>query len=90
METIVLSTQDSCLGTGSTDIGLGGRSEFSALYLLETNGDLERVAETIAGEQSCGTFTKLPFEIAEKVATICGKYFKSEQIQNDGYRLQTP
>jgi ribulose-bisphosphate carboxylase large chain len=65
METIVLSMQDSCLETGSTDIGLGGRSEFSALYLLETNGDLERVAETIAGEQSCGTFTRLPFETKE-------------------------
>jgi ribulose-bisphosphate carboxylase large chain len=62
METTVLSTQDPFLETGPTDNRLVGRSEFSARYLLETNGDLERVAETISGEQSCGTFTKLPFE----------------------------
>lgn len=60
-----MSTQDAPPETGQTDIRSGRRSEFSALYLLETNGDLERVAETIAGEQSCGTFTKLPFETAE-------------------------
>lgn len=60
-----MSTQNVLPEITLADISSGGRSEFSALYLLETSGDLERVAETIAGEQSCGTFTKLPFETAE-------------------------
>lgn len=41
------------------------RAEFFASYLIETPGPLDHVAQTIAGEQSCGTFAKLPGETQE-------------------------
>src|SRR5262245_17131549 len=41
------------------------RPEFSARYLVETGGSLERAAEVIAGEQSSGTFLALPGETDE-------------------------
>ena len=51
------------VGAGS---GAGGtRLEFTARYLLESPYPLERTAEVIAGEQSCGTFVSLPGETEE-------------------------
>ena len=38
---------------------------FSATYLIETPMDPARVAEVMAGEQSCGTFTRVQGETAE-------------------------
>lgn len=38
---------------------------FQASYLIETPFDPERVAEVIAGEQSCGTFTRVQGETDE-------------------------
>lgn len=36
------------------------RRDFTATYLVESFEPLERAAEVIAGEQSCGTFVALP------------------------------
>lgn len=55
------SEKDRKDGRGST----ASRPEFFASYLIETSEDLDRVAQTIAGEQSCGTFAKLPGETQE-------------------------
>lgn len=41
------------------------RREFSARYLVESFEPLEKAAEVIAGEQSCGTFVSLPGETAD-------------------------
>jgi ribulose-bisphosphate carboxylase large chain len=41
------------------------RAEFRARYLVESSVPLPRVAETIAGEQSSGTFVALPGETDE-------------------------
>ncbi len=41
------------------------RSEFTARYFVESAIPIERVAETIAGEQSSGTFMALPGETDE-------------------------
>jgi len=37
----------------------------TATYLIETPIALEEAAESLAGEQSCGTFVALPDETAE-------------------------
>ena len=39
-----------------------------AVYYLETPGDPAQVADVVAGEMSCGTFTAVPGETAELVA----------------------
>lgn len=39
-----------------------------ATYIIETAGEVHRVAEMIAGEQSAGTFVKVPGETPELVA----------------------
>ncbi len=41
------------------------RRDFTARYLLETYASLEKAAEVIPGEQSCGTFVALPGETAD-------------------------
>lgn len=41
------------------------RAEFTARYFVESSIPMEQVAETIAGEQSSGTFLPLPGETAE-------------------------
>lgn len=41
------------------------RSEFTARYFVESSIPMERVADTIAGEQSSGTFMTLPGETDE-------------------------
>ncbi|HEX4853703.1 ribulose-bisphosphate carboxylase large subunit family protein [Arenimonas sp.] len=43
----------------------GQRAEFTARYFVESPDPLQKVAETIAGEQSSGTFLELPGETAE-------------------------
>ena len=41
------------------------RRDFSARYLVESFEPIEKAAEVIAGEQSCGTFLTLPGETAD-------------------------
>ncbi|MEY4500011.1 MAG: hypothetical protein RL319_999, partial [Actinomycetota bacterium] len=41
------------------------RPEFTARYFVESSMPMEKVAETIAGEQSSGTFMTLPGETDE-------------------------
>jgi ribulose-bisphosphate carboxylase large chain len=41
------------------------RRDFTARYLVESYEPLERAADVIAGEQSCGTFITLPGETAD-------------------------
>ena len=41
------------------------RRDFTVRYLVESFEPLERAAEVIAGEQSCGTFVTLPGETAD-------------------------
>jgi ribulose-bisphosphate carboxylase large chain len=41
------------------------RRDFTARYLVESYEPLEKAAEVIAGEQSCGTFIALPQETAD-------------------------
>lgn len=41
------------------------RAEFRARYFVESPEPLQKAAEIIAGEQSCGTFLELPGETAE-------------------------
>ncbi len=41
------------------------RRDFTATYLVESFEPLEKAAEVIAGEQSCGTFVALPGETAD-------------------------
>ena len=41
------------------------RRDFTARYLVESYEPIEKVAEVIAGEQSCGTFIALPGETAD-------------------------
>ena len=49
----------------TSGIDSGERAEFTARYFVESPDPLERVAETIAGEQSTGTFLELPGETGE-------------------------
>ena len=41
------------------------RRDFTVRYLVESFEPLEKAAEVIAGEQSCGTFVALPGETAD-------------------------
>ncbi|MFO1069145.1 MAG: ribulose-bisphosphate carboxylase large subunit family protein [Geminicoccaceae bacterium] len=43
-------------------MGRDARRDFTASYLVESFEPLEKAAEVIAGEQSCGTFLRLPGE----------------------------
>ncbi len=55
------------------------RTRIRALYLLETDKDPERAAAVLAGEQSTGTFIKLPYETAELTAR-CGAVVERVEI----------
>ena len=44
---------------------LSPRRDFTVRYLVESYEPLEKAAEIIAGEQSCGTFLALPGETAD-------------------------
>jgi ribulose-bisphosphate carboxylase large chain len=52
------------VGEANSETG-AARPEFTARYLVESPYPLERTAEVIAGEQSCGTFVALPGETDE-------------------------
>ncbi|MDP3841644.1 MAG: ribulose-bisphosphate carboxylase large subunit family protein [Oxalobacteraceae bacterium] len=58
------------------------RNRVWAQYLLETDQDPARVAATMAGEQSTGTFTTLPYETAELTAR-CGAIVERLEIIAD-------
>ena len=49
----------------STNASPSPRRDFTVRYLVESYEPLEKAAEVIAGEQSCGTFITLPGETAE-------------------------
>jgi ribulose-bisphosphate carboxylase large chain len=49
-------------------------------YLLETPGDLEQVAQTIAGEQSSGTFVPVPGETPELRARAAAQVTRLEVV----------
>lgn len=50
-------------------------------YLLETPDDLEQVAETIAGEQSSGTFVRVPGETLELRERAAARVVKLEVLE---------
>lgn len=52
-----------------------------AKYIIETSHDLEKAAETMAGEQSTGTFVKIPGETRELKARHAAKIEKIEEIE---------
>jgi ribulose-bisphosphate carboxylase large chain len=60
-----------------------------ARYLLETGHPVERVAAIMAGEQSTGTFTKLPHETAELTAR-CGAVVESIRPVGEAERASLP
>lgn len=48
-----------------SDPASSARRDFTARYLVESFEPIEKAAEVIAGEQSCGTFLTLPGETAD-------------------------
>ena len=56
---------------------------FEADYILETTADPAKVAETMAGEQSSGTFVKVPGESAELKARSAARVSACEVIATD-------
>ena len=60
-----------------------------ARYLLETDKDVHRVAAIMAGEQSTGTFTKLPHE-TEELAERCGAVVEHVELLDEITRATLP
>jgi hypothetical protein len=60
----------------------GPRRDSTARYLVETYEPLEKAAEAIAGEQSCGTFMRLPGQTADLRARVVGV----DQLHVNGLR----
>ena len=56
---------------------------FEADYILETTADPRAVAETMAGEQSSGTFVSVPGESAELKARSAARVLACEVIASD-------
>ncbi|WP_075219146.1 ribulose-bisphosphate carboxylase large subunit family protein [Acuticoccus yangtzensis] len=56
---------------------------FEADYLLETTADPAKVAETMAGEQSSGTFVSVPGESAELKARSAARVIRCEVVATD-------
>lgn len=56
---------------------------FEADYILETTAEPERVAETMAGEQSSGTFVSVPGESADLKERSAARVIKCEVIATD-------
>ena len=56
------------------------QTRIEADYLLETPGDIRRVAEFMAGEQSCGTFVAIPGETAELKARSAATVERLEAV----------
>lgn len=63
---------------------LSKREEFTARYLLETPGNVERLAETIAGEQSSGTFARVPDETPELQERARARILSINSLNSDG------
>jgi len=55
-------------------------SKITAKYLIETSYPLEKAAEIMAGEQSCGTFVKVAGESAELREKFLAKTVKIEDL----------
>ncbi len=55
-------------------------SRIEADYLLETPGDIRRVAEFMAGEQSSGTFVAIPGETPELKARVAAQVTRLDLI----------
>ena len=60
-----------------------------ATYWLETGGDPERVAAVMAGEQSTGTFTRLPHE-SEELLARCGAVVECVSPVGEAARTSLP
>ena len=58
-------------------------SRIEADYLLETPGDLRRVTELMAGEQSSGTFVVIPGETEELKARVAARVTRLENLDDD-------
>ena len=58
------------------------RRDFSARYLVESFEPLEKAAEVIAGEQSCGTFVALPGETADLKERARARVVKIERLDD--------
>ncbi|MBI1179639.1 MAG: ribulose 1,5-bisphosphate carboxylase [Alphaproteobacteria bacterium] len=56
---------------------------FETDYLLETTADPERVAETMAGEQSSGTFVAVPGETAALKERSAARVIRCEVVASD-------
>lgn len=59
-------------------------------YLLETPGDVRRVAEFMAGEQSSGTFVPLPGETPELKARVAAQVTRLEIVDETGVAPSLP
>ena len=58
------------------------RRDFTVRYLVESFEPLEKVAEVIAGEQSCGTFISLPGETANLKAQHRARVISIEPLED--------
>jgi ribulose-bisphosphate carboxylase large chain len=58
------------------------RRDFSARYLVESYSPLEKAAEVIAGEQSCGTFVTLPGETADLKERARARVVRIEPLED--------
>ena len=58
------------------------RRDFTARYLVETYTSLEKVADVIAGEQSCGTFIALPGETSDLKERARGRVVRIEPMED--------
>ena len=63
-------------------MGEQGRQEFTARYLVESFEPLEKAAEVIAGEQSCGTFVTLPGETADLKQRARARVVRIEPLED--------
>ncbi|EON76670.1 Putative ribulose-1,5-bisphosphate carboxylase, Type III [Lunatimonas lonarensis] len=54
---------------------------FSASYLIETSQSLEKAVQTMAGEQSTGTFVKIPGETGELMEKYAAKIEELEELE---------
>ena len=58
------------------------RRDFTVRYLVESFEPLEKAAEVIAGEQSCGTFLKLPGETADLTERARARVLSIEPLED--------
>ena len=58
------------------------RRDFTVRYLIETYEPLEKAAEVIAGEQSCGTFIALPGETADLKERARARVIRVEPLED--------